>query len=249
LQRTNFVIVAQPRSGSYHLCSLLDSAADVICHGEVFKKERIEVRPWHADRLGIEGGDVVQRESDPLGLLLKLRGLNLDTNFGFKAFPTHLTLRGGLYSDLLYSPKWRKIFLMRNPLESYGSFLRTMATNVWALQTDGSPVDQAALVAPVTFDRQSFEAHLGSHNWFHGLKDGVTESNPDAAFDIWHQDLDDNEKISELLSFIGSTAAADSLTSNRIKQFKSPLDQGFTNWAEFESYLGNAGLGRYLPGP
>jgi hypothetical protein len=89
----------------------LDSAADVICHGEVFKKERIEVRPWHADRLGIEGGDVVQRESDPLGLLLKLRGLNLDTNFGFKAFPTHLTLRGGLYSDLLYSPKWRKIFL------------------------------------------------------------------------------------------------------------------------------------------
>ena len=249
MQRSNFIIVAQPRSGSYHLCSLLDSAADVICHGEIFKKERIEISQWHRDRLGTEIGEVAQRESDPLGFLLKLRGLNPHKNFGFKAFPTHLTLRGDLYSNVLYSPDWRKVFLMRNPLESYGSLLRTRATDVWALQTDGNPVGQATLATPVTFDKQSFEMNLGLFNWFLAFKSEVTDPDPDASFDIWHQDLNNMDKIAELLSFIGSTAAAGELTSRRNKQFNHPLDQGFTNWPEFESYLRDAGLSRYLPTP
>jgi LPS sulfotransferase NodH len=249
LQQNNFVIVAQPRSGSYHLCSLLDSAADVICHGEVFKKEHIEISNWHAERLGIETNDVEPRESDPYGFLLKLRNLNPEKLFGFKAFPTHLTLRGGLYNKVLFSPNWRKIFLMRNPLESYGSLLRAKATQVWALHSDGGLVDQTKLTAPVTFEKQSFEKHFETYIWYHWLKNEVTSPNPDASFDIWYNDLGNMRQISELLSFIGSNAAADSLKSQRIKQFDRPLDQGFANWGEFETYLRDAGLGQHLPRP
>jgi len=38
-----FVITTQPRSGSYHFKSLLDSAEDIVCQGEIFKESAVEV--------------------------------------------------------------------------------------------------------------------------------------------------------------------------------------------------------------
>ena len=127
--------------------------------------------------------------------------------------------------------------------------LRVEATKIWVLQADGDPVDQAILATPVTFDKSSFEKYFRFYNWFLALKSEVAELNPDASFEIWHHDLGHKKKISDLLSFIESTTAADRLTSKRIKQFNRPLDQGFANWAEFETYLRKAGLSQYLPRP
>jgi LPS sulfotransferase NodH len=261
LQQSNFVIVAQPRSGSYHLCSLLDSASDVICHGEVFKKERIEISPWHANRLGvgksllgpaksslgIGESSISKRDADPLDFLHKLRGLDPDKIFGFKAFPTHLTQRKELHSNVLMSPHWRKVFLLRNPLERYASILRAKATKVWALQSNGRKIKNTTLEMPVIFEKDSFEKHMETHDWFHRMRDSVEGTGPNICIDIFYDELNDRRKISELLSFICSSHSPENLTSRYRKQFNIPFAQGFANWVEFKAYLRESGLSHHIP--
>ena len=53
-QPPKFVIVTLPRSGSYNLVSLLNSAPDIICHGEVFKRDVVELRPLHLEKMGMK---------------------------------------------------------------------------------------------------------------------------------------------------------------------------------------------------
>ena len=145
-----FVIVTLPRSGSYHLVSLLGSAKDVVCHGEVFKRERIELGAWHLEKMKVKAEDVGLRDEKPLKFLDRLRSLNGRKIFGFKLFPQHLGNSTTLRDQLLGDSSWKKIFLFRNPVESYASLLRAQSTGVWVLQA-GSKVQEERLHAPVSY--------------------------------------------------------------------------------------------------
>src|SRR5262245_39883207 len=82
-----FVIVTLPRSGSYNLVSLLNSAPDIVCHGEIFKRDAVEVRPLHLEKMGFKTEDVAERDAKPGAFLQRLRGLNARKIVGFKMFP------------------------------------------------------------------------------------------------------------------------------------------------------------------
>src|ERR1700741_3016246 len=107
-----FVLFCTPRTGSYHFVSLLASAPDVDCHGEVFKPGRAELAPQVLAALGTTPGDAGARDADPLRFVERLRALTPPSRaFGFKLFANHVGTHKALRDAVLLAPAWRKIVL------------------------------------------------------------------------------------------------------------------------------------------
>ena len=96
-----FVVFCDARTGSYNLVNRLNSCADVVCHGEIFKKNGIEVSKLHRRRLTVR--DTRTRDTDPVAFIRELRALNPARHFGFKIFSVHLGWAPGA-ADYLTAP-------------------------------------------------------------------------------------------------------------------------------------------------
>jgi len=228
-----FVIVTLPRSGSYNLVSLLNSAPDIVCHGEVFKRDLVELRPLHLEKMGMKHEDVAARDAKPIGFLQRLRGLNARKIVGFKMFPEHATRVAPLSVQVLRNPGWRKIFLRRNPIESYASLLRAKQTNVWTVPAAAkAPPPQETLNARVTFSPKSFDEHLQFTDWFEEVRAGIEAVPDNPVLTVDYEQIADRSALPELLRFLGSAGDADSLISDFDRQFTAALHEGFTNWDE-----------------
>lgn len=228
-----FFILAYPRTGSYALSSMLHSAEDIVCHGEIFKRDTIELRPWHRTRLG----DIspLERDREPINYIKKLRQLNPHKIFGFKIFSEHLS-RIGAREQLLHSSEWKKIVLVRDPIEVYASLLRARETGVWVLpkHRKETPGD---LQRQVKFDEKSWSQFLASYEEF--LIDGRNCAN---AIKIQYKEINDLQKIGEVLDFLGSNTSPSALRASYRKQFtKGPIETAFSNWPEFSDYLSQRG--------
>lgn len=227
-----FVIVTLPRSGSYNLVSLLNSAPDIVCHGEIFKRDIVELNPVHLGKLGMKPDDIAERDAKPIPFLNRLRGLNGRKIFGFKMFPEHASRLKPLGGQVLRQPAWRKIFLRRNPIESYASLLRAKQTNVWTLRTNAKapPPPPETLHARVTFTPETFDEHLDLTAWFDRLAGevGAVADNPVLA--VAYDAVVDRSALPEVLRFLGSSGTADALRSDFDRQFTAAVRDGFTNW-------------------
>ena len=124
--RTDFVVFCEARTGSYNLVSRLDSCADVVCHEEIFKEDRIEVSDFHARRL--KNRKLEERNRRPAELIEELRRMNPFKSFGFKLMASHLSWAPGVM-DYVLAPDTRRIVLYREPLEVYASILRARKTD------------------------------------------------------------------------------------------------------------------------
>jgi hypothetical protein len=241
-----FVIVTLPRSGSYHLVSLLNSAPDIVCHGEVFKRDTIELAAPHLAKLGLAAGDVAERDAKAAHFLKRLRAQNGRKVFGFKMFMEHAT-RVPALAQVLRDPEWRKVVLRRNPVESYASLLRAQRTGIWMLKreaADAAPREH--LDAPVTFDARSYAEHMRMCEWFDRQVDDATGGPGNAALALDYREVVDRSALARVLSFVGSSAPAASLTSDREKQFSRPFAEGFTNWGELAAHARAQGHGAFL---
>lgn len=243
----NFVIVTLPRSGSYHLVSLLNSAPDVVCHGEVFKKEIVEVSKAHLAKMQLAPTDVAARDERPMQFLQRLRGLNGRKVFGFKMFPEHYRRLAPLDAQVMKGAKWRKIFLVRNPIESYASLLRAQRTGIWTMddaKRASAPPDQLKL--PVTFDADSFLEHAKLCAWFEGVV-RASEARPgNTCFRLGYDVINDPAALDAVLAFVGSTATHADLTSQREKQFVGRVRDGFANWPELAAFARERGWGEWV---
>jgi hypothetical protein len=228
-----FVIVTLPRSGSYNLVSLLNSAPDIVCHGEVFKRDVVELRPLHLEKMGMKHADVAQRDAKPIAFLQRLRSVNARKIFGFKMFPEHATRVAQLNAQVLRNSGWRKIFLQRNPIESYASLLRAKQTNVWTVRTTAkAPPSQETLHARVTFTPDTFDEHLKLTAWYEKLLAGIRGVPDNPVMTVDYEQIADRSALPELLRFVGSGGIAESLISDFDRQFTASLSEGFTNWDE-----------------
>jgi hypothetical protein len=237
-----FVIVTLPRSGSYNLVSLLNSAPDIVCHGEVFKRDVVELRPLHLEKMGMKHEDVAQRDAKPMAFLQRLRGVNARKVFGFKMFPEHATRVAQLGTQVLRNPGWRKIFLQRNPIESYASLLRAKQTNVWTVRTASkAPPPQETLLARVTFTPQTFDEHLKLTAWYDRLLAGIRALPDNPVMSVDYEQIADRSALPELLRFVGSEGDAESLISDFDRQFTATLSEGFTNWDDLVRHARDAG--------
>ena len=165
--KTPFVIITLPRSGSYHLRALLDSAPDIRCYGEIFKGSEVELPPEELALLGLGKKDTDKRDELGMALLNRLRK-KTDAEgviFGFKDFRFNLT-RVKIYQQMLNSKGWRKVFLFRNPIERYISMERADLTGVFVV-TEKNKDAGLDLKRPIRFDAARFEKSMGSHRRLH----------------------------------------------------------------------------------
>lgn len=231
-----FVIVTLPRSGSYHLVALLDSAADIVCHGEVFKRDAVELGPIPRGKLGMKPEDTAVRDAKPMQFLTRLRNLNGRKIVGFKMFPEHATRLKALKEKVLFDPSWRKVFLTRNPIASYASLLRAKETGLWTARVGAPGAPSERRESRVTFTPASFDEHMRLCAWFEReiQETAAVDGNPCLTID--YESVVDRSALPGLLRFLGSTAAANTLESDREKQFTGRFSDGFVNWDALSSH-------------
>lgn len=226
----SFVIVTLPRSGSYNLASLLNSAPDIVCHGEAFKPNAVELAEGPLGKLGMKDSDTQARDARPMAFLNRLRGLNARKIVGFKMFPEHANRVKALKEHVLRNPKWLKVFLRRNPIESYASLLRARQTGVWTVRTTSPASRRNGLDTRVTFAAESFDKHMDMSTWFDTVCTDLSAMEGNRCLRVSYEAVADRSALPAILGFIGSTASADSLTSEYEKQFSGTLPEGFANW-------------------
>jgi LPS sulfotransferase NodH len=241
-----FVVFCQPRTGSYHLVSLLGSAPDVVCHGEAFKPRRIELQPAALAVLGFEPDDIARRDADPVGFVERLHALSTPSAIlGFKLFVNHVVGHKGLRRAVLHARGWNKLVLHRDPVRTYASRLRAEQTGVWTLPVGGAQPAEV-LHAPVHFEPAGFDKHMNEHEKFLRLaaEAAAVPGNPVLRLD--YDELLDGDGLGAALRFIGSAAPPEALSSTMQRQYTADFRSGFANWPEFEAHLTARGIP--LPG-
>ncbi|MGG7566182.1 hypothetical protein ACQ5SO_08480 [Rhodovulum sp. DZ06] len=233
-----FFILTLPRSGSYHLVSLLDSAPDLSCHGEVYKRDRVELAPATRRRLGLGPAEVAPRDAMGMDLVKALQGRGKPS--GFKAFPQHLEALPHRRA-LLFGQGLRRVALTRDPLAAYLSALRARATGRWVRMAG----EAAPPVIPIRYDPDEFEARLAARARFDRLLDEIEAAAPGTLHRIDYDRLSDPGALTGLLRFLGSRAEGAALRSDRARQHCHPPFAGVQNPGEMEDH--QRALGRPFP--
>lgn len=238
MSKTPFVIITLPRSGSYHLRALLDSAPDIRCYGEIFKGSEVELPPEELTLLGLGKKDTAKRDEMGMAVLNKLRKKTdaTDQIFGFKDFRFNLA-RVKIFQQMVNSKGWRKVFLFRNPIERYISMERADLTGVFVV-TEKTKDRNLDLKRPVRFDPERFERSMGSHrNLKRDAEKALEKFGPDLVHLVDYTQLNTLDTRKALMAFLGSQGDGALLASDHVKQFTAPLESGVENWAEMEAYL------------
>ncbi|HVV92635.1 MAG TPA: hypothetical protein VHD15_04370 [Hyphomicrobiales bacterium] len=230
---SRFVIFAHPRTGSYNLVSLLNSADDIACYGELFKPHWVELDEKIKKAVGVE--TVEQRDADHLGFLERLRAATPQALFGFKLFNYHLRRIPGVLEDLK-SPRWKIVALVRDPIETYASTLRAQSTNIWTLKDGHPPPEERLLNAKVSFSRDTLEAFATYYNRFLDRIAAWRELKGADVFTLYYNQVGHEPHMASLLDFLGSSASPASLQSEYRRQFGSELEKGFDNWESLLAY-------------
>lgn len=240
-----FVIVTQPRCGSYHLVSLIDSADDVRCFGELFKKDTVELSEHHLNVLGLDKGDTKTRDRDPSDFLGRLFNIEAKPIQGFKAFEEHLGPAG--LTKPMRHPDWKYIFLTRNGVSSFVSGKRAEKTGCYVMNNE-IRVTPDARYKPVKVDADKLRKWLV---W----QDKLTlkwvkyreELGADRIHLINYRELDDPKRLGALLAFLGSCESGEELFSDQHKQFDRPFWDGIENASEVFEFLSNSEWANLLP--
>lgn len=238
MSKPPFVIITLPRSGSYHLRALLDSAPDIRCYGEIFKGSEVELPPEELAFLGLGKKDIQKRDEMGMAILNRLRK-HTDSQgliFGFKDFRFNLS-RVQIYQKMLNSKGWRKVFLFRNPLERYVSMERADLTGVFVV-TEKNKDAGLDLVRPIRFDPERFERSIAAHRRLtEDAQKTMDKIGPDLVTVLDYRQLNDLATRKALMGFLGSEGDGALLASDHVKQFTAPFESGVENWAEMAAYL------------
>ncbi|TKW67796.1 MAG: hypothetical protein DI616_05660 [Paracoccus denitrificans] len=236
--RARFLIVTMPRSGSYHLASLLGSAPDVICLGELYKPNAIELPQQLRQQVGLARHDTAIRDADPAGYLALLMAHCEKPVFGFKEFLDRIHATGmGKYT--LRSRHWQKIFLVRNPIRKYASLQRAIETGAYTkMQPGAAPEDNAV----VRFDPQLFDETVRLDRKLRQRYRELKEQKPRRNMLLDYRDLNDPQKLNQVLDFISADADAAMLSSSYHRQSPAPLRESIADYDMLARHAAANGL-------
>jgi hypothetical protein len=229
--RSNFVIYCTRRTGSFHLSSLLDSAPDIVCHGELFRQWEIPLAPKYKQRLA--SFTKQQRDNRPLVFINRLRRMDPDLQFGFKLFSQHVERLERL-QHILRNGRWKKIALLREPIEVYASLLRAQLTRRWARKASSQKEDESAYV-PVHYSEETLKAFAVEYRAY--LHSALRHAGDPDWLLVPYDRLNDLSTRQHILDFLGSGTRAQQLSSEFVKQYDRPLCEAFDNWQEIADYL------------
>lgn len=238
MSKNPFVIITLPRSGSYHLRALLDSAPDIRCYGEIFKGSEVELPPEELAFLGLGKKDTQKRDEMGMAVLNRLRKRTdaAGVIFGFKDFRFNL-MRVKIFQQMVNSKGWKKVFLARNPIERYISMERADLTGVFVV-TEKNKDAGLDLKRPIRFDAERFEKSMGSHRRLaEDAQKALEKLGPEVVHVLEYDKVNDLAARKALMAFLGSTGDGALLESDHVKQYTAPLESGVENWDEMAAYL------------
>ena len=188
----SFVIFAEMRTGSNLLEATLNAQKGVTCFGEAFNPYMMGW-PDKDEMLGI-GREA--READPLPLLARLTDKPGHLP-GFRYFHDH---DPRVLEPIIQDRGCAKIFLTRNPLDSYVSTRLAWETNQWKLNATETPIP-----ARITYDGNEFRRMLSAAEEFRRHVTGRLQATGQAAFHLDYDDLRDADVMTGLLHWLGRT--------------------------------------------
>lgn len=236
LPRTRFIVLCWPRSGSYLLTDLLDQQPGVITHAEIFKPDRVELRPPYLRALGLGPEDLAQRDADPSGFVDGLVRATPAGTVGFKLFPAH---NPELMERLMADARWRVVLLLRNPIQSYVSLLSARQTGKWTQRRDRASPG----VEPVVFDPEGFLEHFHKQRiLYEQCRDRAASDPGFKLLNIDYSQLDDPDALDRLARFLGRRRWNPAAQPTYFKQLRKPYPELVANWVDVETFCAPLGV-------
>lgn len=240
--RARFLIVTLPRSGSYHLASLLGSAPDVTCLGELYKPNAVELPPWLRQQVGFARHDTALRDADPLGYLALLMAHCDSPVFGFKEFLNRIH-QTGIGKQTLRSRHWQKIFLFRNPIRKYLSLARAIQTGAYTKTEPGAAPEDNAVIR---FDPQLFDETIRLDAQLRQRYRDLKAQHPRRNMALDYRELNDPARQAGMLDFIRAEAEPAQLTSIYHRQNSAPLEESIVDYEAMAAHARATGQGSAL---
>ncbi|WP_250163499.1 hypothetical protein [Psychrobacter sp. WY6] len=183
----NFIVFCFARTGSYRLIDVLNHQDDVIAYGEIFKPNSFEVSQDILEQINYEKSNFLKRDKAPIHFYKKLARLHEDKKFGFKIFPNH---NDRVLKYLAKHEDIIKIFLVRNPVQTYISEKVARASDQWVVK-EGFKRRNSEVT--VKFDVESFSQHLRYRiAWYSYIKSLSTLSGSKIHTIDYFDSLDDD---------------------------------------------------------
>lgn len=228
----DFVVLATPRTGSYNLVSLLDSAPDVACYSEIYKAKWVELPPEVREELGLKPKQADARDAMGSALLDHLSARHPGHAVGFKLFPMHLQDRPFLETHL-NAPERKVVILSRAPLEVCVSLLSARKTDKFVQRDPDAPRDRVQ----VTVTPEDLRRTRGMVARFRKLAQSLRQVPGKPVFDIRYDEVGNPVHMSRLLTFLGSTATPEQLSSTFFRQTAGRLHERVANWQDLVAHL------------
>lgn len=225
-----FIVLADMRTGSNLLELHLNSLDGVTCHGEAFNPYFIGL-PKLTELLGFTPET---RDRDPMALIDAIRNAPGELN-GFRFFSEH-DVRA--LEPALEDPRCAKIFLTRNPVDSYVSWKIAVETQQWKLVN----IKQRR-TAQVTFDAEEFADQIEQRMGFHHMVQARLQTTGQTPFYIGYDDLNDLEVMNGLAAWLGVRSRLQELSKHLKRQNPAPTLSKVTNPDDLERAV--SGLDRF----
>lgn len=232
-----FVIACFARTGSYRLVDILNQQEGIVCHGEVFKKGRVEVGNEYLEKLSFKRSDAEKRDSDPIRFIDELFGVVKSDgaiSSGFKIFPSHSQK---VLEYTLTSKDFSVIFLCRNPLQQYISLKMAKNTGVWIKQEGG----QGSEIGPIDFNPEDFTKRMNLMFSYYNKVRLLTKVSGKKMFEIDYSDSLGGQRVSDLVSHVGGKEYSDVVSPHR-KIIEKSYGEVVRNWGDAKNFLSSLGV-------
>ncbi len=239
--KQRFVVLTSRRSGSYFLGDLLDRQPAVTCHGELFKRNVVELRPAFRRGTGFDRHDVERRDAAPLAFLDLVVDESPGTHVGFKLFEYH---NAAVLEYVLGDPNVKVIFLARNPVQCWVSWQLARATDQWTRRNR----NEGRYDATIRFEWDEFCRYVTAQNAFYKRVTGcVDDKTGHRLLCIDYQDLGKQDVYDRVARFLGIGDWDHGTGSGYFKQLNKPYPQVVENWCDVENMCKQVGVDETMP--
>jgi len=223
-----FVVLGNPRTGSNHLISMLNSCAGIECSGELFHPHGV----W--GRNGTIDCDLGKRNADPTGFLDEQKD-NAVGMFGFKIFMHH---NDEVIDHVIQREDFKKIVLYRqNILAVFSSNEIAAVTNEYVISRKSDDRERVRVI----FNASKFEAFREEYEiHYRNILRKLNHRN--VSYELISYDaLQSHPMVRRLFAFL-SVEQPEKLSSATAKINANDIVGRFANQDEVQSYLSSRAL-------
>ena len=229
-------ILASMRTGSNLLQSYINTCEQTICLGELFNPNFVGVnRPDIGSETfaGYYQTDVKKRNEDKRAFFNSIYKATQPRELVFRLFDGH---DKNVMRTVLSNQHCRKIILTRDDLESFISLEIAMATKQWLLRDS-----KDRKFAPVEFYPERYLQFAEDTSRYYDSIFRRLEQDHQNYIRFDYSDLNNLERVNQLLSFIKPDLYLKSLPNKLVRQNPSSLKDKVTNYKFMRDFIASGG--------